>query len=66
MSEKQPWQTRLQEERDQLLERVTKLTRFANTDSFTDLPLYQRDLLERQELAMYEYLRILDVRLSLL
>lgn len=58
------WNERVEVERNELNEKLQKLTGFINNrEKFTELPKKQQMLLERQERAMKAYLDILDQRL---
>lgn len=55
---------RLHVERNDLAEKLGKLTTFLAGDSFRRLPAIQRELLEAQRIHMSEYLAVLDARLA--
>lgn len=54
---------KVQAERDELAEKVSKLSGFLKSDRCKELPEYHQGLLRRQYYAMSEYLGILDERL---
>ena len=56
---------RMAEEYDQLAGRYERLTNFLNTDTFKQLPMEKRDLLERQHIAMGDYKDTLQQRIQL-
>jgi hypothetical protein len=63
--EMQDFQQRVVEERDQLAERLTKLSAFINDNpTFTTLPEAAQDLLVDQEAVMQDYLDILEMRIA--
>ena len=55
---------RLNDEKIELDEKLTKLESFFNTDNFSNLDEVQRRLLRGQAYHMREYLNILILRLS--
>lgn len=59
-----PHQQRVIEERDELLERLRKLTTFLATPAFDALAKDERHLLVEQRVAMSVYLSILQRRVS--
>lgn len=66
MSEKQllPHQQRVVEERNELVDKVTKLHSFFNTEIFESLPGEDQELLVKQEKVMKEYSDILLDRIK--
>lgn len=60
------WRERVKIERDELNEKTQKLSDFINhQEKFGAISKKQQTLLQRQETAMFSYLRILDQRLRL-
>ena len=57
---------RLKVEKDELLEKVTKLAMFLNSDKVNDLSDANQLLLKHQLVSMNDYLNILIVRVELL
>jgi hypothetical protein len=57
---------RLKIEKDELLEKVTKLAMFLNTDKVNDLSDANQLLLKHQLVSMNDYLNILIIRIELL
>lgn len=57
---------RLQNERDELAERVEKLGAFIQSDNFAQLNEQQRELLQEQHQIMQAYLGVLNQRIELL
>ena len=55
---------RLVEEREQLAERLQKLTSFVGGEVYQGLQPADRALLDRQHQIMEDYLSVLDVRIS--
>lgn len=55
---------RLKEEREQLAERLDKLTKFLAGAPLQVVSAHQKELLEQQRIFMGEYLHILDTRLT--
>lgn len=60
----QPYQARVVQERDELLERIVELVDFMKSPTFEGLPAEETSLLRRQLSVMREYLQILDERVS--
>ena len=60
----QPWQERVVEEKEQLVERLEKLDAFLATPACLALPFDDRCLLARQLFAMKQYLEILLDRIA--
>lgn len=58
------WLDRLRIERDELSERLGKLTAFAESPAFNDVPEHDAALLLDQRNAMAGYLEILTVRIE--
>jgi len=58
--------TRLENEKNELLERTTKLLLFIGSDKFDDLSDANQLLLKQQINYMNEYLNILIIRIELL
>lgn len=58
------WHDRVVMEKDQLTEKLDKLTTFLASPAFTALPEYQQHLLNGQMAAMCSYLAILKLRLG--
>ena len=61
--EEKTWHERLQEEHEQLKERLTKLIIFMNSDKFYELSPNYKSLLTQQKMYMEGYLNILSIRL---
>ena len=63
----QPYQQRVIEERQQLIERINKLRTFVSDDNgpFSKLSMHEQDLLLRQLMVMEEYEDILNERISI-
>lgn len=57
------FKTRLYEERDQLDERLSKLSTFIGTDNFYGIPENQQMLLKLQQKSMETYLACLNARI---
>lgn len=60
----EPWQDRVVEERDQLKERLGKLSAFIHSEKFDALSAYQQLQLTSQEDSMAAYLDILEERVK--
>ena len=60
----QPWQVRVVEEKEQLVERFQKLDTFLSTPECLTLPFDERCLLARQRFAMSQYLEVLLDRIA--
>lgn len=58
------WKCRVVQERDDLLEKTTKLANFIDTKAFSYLPPESRRLLMLQETIMRSYIAVLDMRIS--
>lgn len=58
------WQQRLIEERDQLSERIGKLTVFMSSQAYRDIDQRDQFLLSQQFLAMSKYRAILNDRID--
>lgn len=56
------WQQRVVDERDALLEKITKLEPFVEADTFAALPVVDRCLLAEQLKFMHYYWEILNER----
>lgn len=61
---KETWLDRLKAEKDELKEKITKLSEFNGKGKFMELPEIDRSLLTQQLLVMGEYYRILRQRLD--
>jgi hypothetical protein len=57
---------RLKVEKDELLDKVTKLAMFLNSDKVKDLSDANKLLLKQQLVSMNDYLNILIIRIELL
>lgn len=60
----QPYQERVITERDELLEKISKLGTFFDSQVFLILSTRERYLLYRQNFYMKQYARILNERIS--
>ena len=60
----QPWQERVVEEKEQLAERLEKLSAFLVSQACLSLPFEERCLLARQAQTMAQYLDILLDRIA--
>lgn len=65
MKELAPHQLRVIEEKEQLDDRVSKLTAFIESDRVNLLPVKDKELLERQLVVMTSYSDILRDRIAL-
>lgn len=65
VSNLQPHQQRVVEERNELIEKVTKLNAFTKTETFNSLPDEEKNLLLKQEKEMKKYADILKQRIDL-
>lgn len=59
-----PWQQRVVEEKAQLDDRLEKLTAFAKTDTFAQLPVAEQDRLTKQHNIMTSYSLVLEERIQ--
>jgi hypothetical protein len=64
VSNLQPHQQRVVEERNELIEKVTKLHAFTKTETFNSLPDEEQSLLFKQEKEMKKYADILKQRID--
>jgi hypothetical protein len=60
----EPYQARVYEERSQLAERWTKLTRFLETATFSELVIDEQRRMIQQQHIMSIYLQILNARIK--
>lgn len=59
-----PYQQRVVEERDDLVERLAKLCAFIGSDAFQAVPHHEQHLLVRQAGAMMTYRDVLNERIK--
>lgn len=60
------FKSRLIDEKQQLDEKITKLSNFQSSESFQTIPVQQQTLLNIQVLAMATYSQVLTERIALL
>lgn len=60
----QDWQQRVIDEKDQLQEKINKLTDFSSSDTYIALPRVQQELLVLQLAYMINYRDILSLRIK--
>lgn len=61
---REPWQERVLQEAQELVERLNKLSAFLSTDTCLDLPLADRELLVAQAHHMRDYANVLSRRIA--
>ena len=60
----QPYQQRMVIERDQLFDRIERLSAFMLTPLYEKLPVEEKDRMQKQLIAMQSYQKVLDERIK--
>jgi len=60
----EPHQVRVMEERNHLMDKLQRLNSFVDSSTFHCLPFNEKDVLQRQRVAMAQYLSLLNERIG--